>query len=150
MHEAVCDVSRPEFFVTAVVARWNAIYSTFSWINCGHPPPLVVSPDGEVEELTTVSSLPLGLWERERRFSRSQRRLANGERLVLYSDGVSARRSADGLFGIEGIRRALESAHGPSATAAARSIQEAVMRAAEDPLQDDAVAVVLSPAAPGV
>ena len=40
MHEAIFDVSRPEFFVTAVVARWNAVYSSFSWINCGHPPPL--------------------------------------------------------------------------------------------------------------
>ncbi|MBN1527822.1 MAG: SpoIIE family protein phosphatase [Thermoleophilaceae bacterium] len=146
MHQAVYDVSRPEFFVTAVVARWNAVYSTFSWINCGHPPPLVVGVDGSVEQLGTVSSLPLGLWERERRFSRSQRRLEAGERLVLHSDGVSARRTAGGLFGIDGIRRALAAARGPSATAAARSIQEAVMSAAEDPLQDDAVAVVLSPA----
>ena len=146
MHEAVCDVSRPEFFVTAVVARWNAVYSTFSWINCGHPAPLVVGAGGSIERLTTPSSLPLGLWERERRFSRSQRRLEEGERVVLHSDGVSARRTRDGLFGIDGIRRALEEASGPSATAAARAIQEAVMSAAEDPLQDDAVAVVLAPA----
>jgi AcrR family transcriptional regulator len=150
MHEAVFDVSRPEFFVTAVVARWNAVYSTFSWINCGHPPPLLVGANGSVEQLVTTSSLPLGLWERARRFSRSQRRLEEGERIVLHSDGVSARRTPDGLFGIEGIQNALKSAAGPSAAAAARSIQEAVRRAAEDPLQDDAVAVVLSPAAPGV
>jgi serine phosphatase RsbU (regulator of sigma subunit) len=145
MHEAVYDVSRPEFFVTAVVARWNAVYSTFSWINCGHPPPLVARVDGSVEQLVGIPALPLGLWERERRFSRSQRRLQEGERVVLHSDGVSARRTPDGLFGLDGIRQALESAPGPSATAAARSIQEAVMSAAEDPLQDDAVAVVLSP-----
>jgi serine phosphatase RsbU (regulator of sigma subunit)/AcrR family transcriptional regulator len=145
MHRAVFDVSRPEFFVTAVVARWNAVYSTFSWIDCGHPPPLVVGVDGSVEQLVTASSLPLGLWDRERRFSRTQRRLEPGERVVLHSDGVTARRTPDGLFGVDGIRRALESAPGPSATAAARSIQEAVMSAAEDPLQDDAVAVVLAP-----
>ena len=145
MHEAVCDVSRPEFFVTAVVARWSAVYSTFSWINCGHPPPLIVSPDGEIEQLMTGSSLPLGLWERERRFSRHQRRLAPGERLILHSDGVTARRTADGLFGLDGIARAVAGAPAGSATAAARAIQEALIAAADDPLQDDAVAVVLAP-----
>ena len=145
MHEAVCDVSRPEFFVSAVVARWSAVYSTFSWINCGHPPPLIVSPDGEIEQLMTGSSLPLGLWERERRFSRHQRRLAPGERLILHSDGVTARRTDDGLFGLDGIARAVAGAPAGSATAAARAIQEALIAAADDPLQDDAVAVVLVP-----
>jgi AcrR family transcriptional regulator len=148
MHEAVFDVSRPEFYVTAVVARWNAVYSTFSWICCGHPPPLVVRPDGTIEQLMVGSSLPLGLWERERRFSRHQRRLEPGERLILHSDGVTARRTAAGLFGVDGIERAVREAGGPSAAAAARAIQEAVLSAAEDKLQDDAVAVVLAPAAP--
>jgi len=49
MHEVVHDVGRPEFFVTAIVARWNAVYSVFSWINCGHPPPLVVRDDDTIE-----------------------------------------------------------------------------------------------------
>ena len=78
MHEAVCDVSRPEFFVTAIVARWNAVYSSFSWINCGHPPPLVVRADDTIEQLMVEADLPLGLWERERRFVRHQRRLEVG------------------------------------------------------------------------
>ena len=128
MHEAVYDVSRPEFYVTAVVARWNAVYSTFSWINCGHPAPLIVRAEGTIEQLMTESSLPLGLWERERRFSRHQRRLGPGERLVLHSDGVTARRTAHGLFGIDGIERAVASAGGSSAAAAARAIQEALSR----------------------
>jgi serine phosphatase RsbU (regulator of sigma subunit) len=146
MHEAVYDVSRPEFFVTAVVARWNAVYSTFSWITCGHPPPLVVRADGTIEQLMTESSLPLGLWERKRRFSRHQRRLEPGERLILHSDGVTARPTADGLFGVDGIERAVASVAGGSAAATARAIQEALLATAEDPLQDDAVAVVLAPA----
>lgn len=147
MHEAIYDVSRPEFFVTAIVGRWQAVYSTFSWINCGHPPPLVVRTDGAIEQLSTESNLPLGLLDRERRFSRHQRRLDGRERLILHSDGITARRTEDGLFGLDGIERAVRLAAGSSATAMARSIQEAVMSASVDKLQDDAVAVVLAPTA---
>ena len=144
MHEVIYDVGRPEFFVTAIVARWHAVYSSLSWINCGHPPPLILRADSTIEQLATEPGLPLGLWDRERRFSRRQRRLEPGERLILHSDGITARRTADGLFGLDGIERAVRQAKSRSATATARAIQEAVMSASEDPLQDDAVVVVLA------
>jgi AcrR family transcriptional regulator len=146
MHEAIYDVSRPEFFVTAIVARWHAVYSSLSWINCGHPPPLLVRADDTIEQLATEPEFPLGLLGRERRFSRRQRRLEAGERLILHSDGVTARRTPNGLFGLDGIERAVRQAPSRSATATARAIQEAVVAAAVDPLQDDAVSVVLAPA----
>jgi serine phosphatase RsbU (regulator of sigma subunit) len=149
MHEVIFDVGRPDFYVTAIVARWNAVYSVFSWINCGHPPPLVVRPDDTIEQLMVApAELPLGIFERERRFTRSQRRLEKGERLILHSDGITARKTPDGLFGLDGIERAVRAAGSRSATAIARSIQEAVISAAEDKLQDDAVALVLAPGSP--
>ena len=40
----------------------------------------------------------------------------------------------------------MQAARNRSAPATAKAIQEAVMSAADDPLQDDAVAVVLAPA----
>jgi AcrR family transcriptional regulator len=145
MHEVVYDVGRPEFFLTAIVARWHAVYSVFSWINCGHPPPLVLRTDGGIEQLMTEPAFPLGLFERERRFSRHQRRLEEGERLILHSDGITARRTPEGLFGLDGIERAVRGAASRSATGIAKAIQEAVMGAAVDPLQDDAVVIVLAP-----
>ncbi|HEY1357719.1 MAG TPA: SpoIIE family protein phosphatase [Thermoleophilaceae bacterium] len=145
MHEVVYDVGRPEFYVTAIVARWHAVYSTISWVNCGHPPPLVARPDGSLEQLFTEPGLPLGLMERERRFVPRQRRLGQDERLILHSDGITARRTGDGLFGLDGIERALRGAESRSAPAMAQAIQEAVLRASENTLQDDAVAIVLAP-----
>ncbi len=145
MHEVICDVGGPEFFVTAVVARWNAVYSVFSWINCGHPPPLVVRVDDTIEQLATEPTLALGRSDGERRFVRRQRRLEEGERLILHSDGITDRRTREGQFGIDGIEQAIRRAESRSATAMARAIQEAVMRASEDPLEDDAVTIVLAP-----
>jgi serine phosphatase RsbU (regulator of sigma subunit)/AcrR family transcriptional regulator len=147
MHETMSDVGGPEFFLTAIVARWHPVYSVFSWINCGHPPPLLVRADGTVEELASRPDLPLGVFERTRSFHRHQRRLHDGDRLILYSDGVSRRRTADGPFGTDGIAKAARGAT-PSAPATARAIQEAVVSASEDALPDDAAVVVFAVSAP--
>jgi AcrR family transcriptional regulator len=144
MHETMCDVGGPEFFLTAIVARWHPVYSVFSWINCGHPPPLLIRADDTVEELATRPDLPLGVLEPKRALHRHQRRLLDGDRLVLYSDGVSRRCTGDAAFGAGGIARAAIASHGRSATATNRAIQEAVVSASEDPLPDDAAVVVLA------
>jgi serine phosphatase RsbU (regulator of sigma subunit) len=145
MDETVEAAGGPEFFVTAIVARWHPVYSLFSWINLGHPPPLLIGPGGDAEELATEPDVPLGLPERARAPRRRQRRLGAGERIVLYTDGISRRRTADGPFDVAGIAAAARSVAGGSATATARAIQEAVVRASEDALPDDAAVVVLSP-----
>jgi AcrR family transcriptional regulator len=145
MHEVIYAVGRPEFFVTAIVAHWQPVYSVFSWVNCGHPPPLVVRADDTIEQLTREPSFPLGLFKEERRFSRHQRKLHDRERIILHSDGITARRTPDGLFGLDGIELAVRGAPSRSATAIARAIQEAVLGASVDPLQDDAAAIVLAP-----
>jgi AcrR family transcriptional regulator len=150
MHETVCDVGGPEFYVTAIVARWHPVYSVFNWINCGHPRPLVIRANDTVQELATPPDLPLGLAERTRAFHRHQCRLLDGDRLVLYTDGISRRRTGDGLFGTEGIVRGVKAADGRSATATARAIQEAVVSASEDPLPDDAAVIVFAASAAAV
>jgi serine phosphatase RsbU (regulator of sigma subunit)/PAS domain-containing protein len=144
MHDGVCEAGDTAFFVTAIVARWDSVYSVFSWINCGHPPPLLLRADDTVEELRTPPQLPLGLLDRTRPFRRMQIRLGQGDRVVLYSDGISRRRMSDGLFGIDGILGAVRGTAGRSAAATARAIQEAVALASEDPLRDDAAVVVLA------
>ncbi|MDQ3857212.1 MAG: serine/threonine-protein phosphatase [Actinomycetota bacterium] len=37
--ETVRRLVNPDFYVTALVARWRAATSTFRWVNCGHPTP---------------------------------------------------------------------------------------------------------------
>ena len=135
MHEAINEVGNPEFFLTAIVARWHAVYSTFSWVNGGHRPPLALRANDTIEQLMTEPQFPLGLLGRERRFTRNQRRVEEGERLILHSDGITARRTPDGLFGLDGIERAVRGEQGRTPAAIARAIQEAVVSAAEDPLQ---------------
>jgi len=71
--------------------------------------------------------------------------LEPGERLVLYTDGITERVvKGGGRFGVDGLRRAVGGAGAPTAAATAMVIQNAVMSAAVDPLEDDATVVVLT------
>ena len=60
MDETVRGLGNPDFYVTAIVARWHASTSTFTWANCGHPDVMLVGTDGRVSTLEGTIHAPLG------------------------------------------------------------------------------------------
>ena len=63
---------------------------------------------------------------------------------MLVTDGITERRTEDGgVFGEEGIRRALATVGDATAAASARAIMQAVVECWREPLEDDATVVVL-------
>ncbi|WP_432561992.1 SpoIIE family protein phosphatase [Kineococcus sp. SYSU DK003] len=74
------------------------------WSNAGHPPPLVISPDGSVELLRTAPDLLLGL---EADFVRADHvhGLPPGATVLLYTDGLIERRGASIDDGLEWLAR---------------------------------------------
>lgn len=145
VHETVEALGESEpTFLTAVLATWHAPSATLSWVRCGHPPPLLIGADGSSEELGGPAALPLGLpGLGPRSFERAQRKLASGDRVILYSDGVTERRTATGRLGLEGLLAAVAAAEDSSAAATATAIERAVLGAIEDPVSDDATQLVL-------
>ena len=144
MDRVVHEVGDADFFATGIVAHWHAPSGILRWLTCAHPPPLVAAPNGALAELATGLHPAFGRAERRQKYRAEERSLKGGERLVLYTDGISERRTATGgLFGVEGIGRAIEGA-GPSAAATTRAIQRAVTDASPLPLEDDAAVVVLA------
>jgi serine phosphatase RsbU (regulator of sigma subunit) len=145
MHEAVHDVSVEGAFVNVVIGRWHGPSSTFSWIRCGHPPPLLATADGQVDELPEADHPALGLGELEREFEVGRRRLRPGDRLVLVSDGVLERRTAEGgTFGLDGVRRAVTASE-PAPAPTVRALSDAILSASADLLEDDATIVAFAP-----
>jgi serine phosphatase RsbU (regulator of sigma subunit) len=143
-HETVRRLGNPDFYVTALVARWRAATSTFTWVNCGHPHAYLVDVDGNVDELEAPIHAPLGTGDDKPAFTSSERRLRSGERLVLVTDGITERRTeGGGRFGIEGIRRAVSELQSPTAAATASAILQAVTECWREPLEDDGTVVVL-------
>jgi serine phosphatase RsbU (regulator of sigma subunit) len=74
---------------TVILARLRAAGDAYriSFSNAGHPPPLLLRPDGEVEVWWTVPEPLLGLIARSNR-STHERIVPPGSTLVLYTDGL--------------------------------------------------------------
>ena len=60
---------------------------TLRFTNAGHPPPLVMSPDGTAQFLSEPPSPPMGVLTTPR-YTQHTRVLAPGSALVLYTDGL--------------------------------------------------------------
>jgi serine phosphatase RsbU (regulator of sigma subunit) len=143
-HETVRRLRDPDFYVTALVARWRAATSTFTWVNCGHPHAYLADASGNVTELEGPTHPPLGTGDEQPSFTPSHRQMAPSERLILVTDGITERRTeGGGHFGIEGIRRAVEQLEHPTAAATAMGILQAVTDCWREPLEDDGTVVVL-------
>src|SRR3954469_5890896 len=145
MDDTVRRLGNPDFYVTALIARWRATTATFTWVNCGHPPAYLVDLDGNLVELEGPRHPPLGAPDEKLDLELSERRLKPGERLILLTDGIISRHTEDGgRFGVDGLRDALERAENPTAAATAMAIQQAVTDSWSEPLEDDATVVVLA------
>jgi len=76
------------------------------YVNAGHCAPLVISPDGRIWPLETTG-VPIGLVPGAR-FAAADTVLIPGDRVVIYSDGVSEARGPEGEFyGVERLREVI-------------------------------------------
>ncbi|MFF0203971.1 SpoIIE family protein phosphatase [Streptomyces sp. NPDC005017] len=107
---------------TCLYAIYDPVSRRCAIARAGHPPPAVVRPDGGVEFLDVAVGPPLGLGGLP--FETSEVELAEGSRLVLYTDGLVEDRGRDIDVGLELLREALERA-GPSPEETCRAVLDA-------------------------
>jgi serine phosphatase RsbU (regulator of sigma subunit) len=145
MNEVVHGLGNPEFYVTALIARWYAATKTLSWINCGHPSAYVADPDGTLRELAGPKLPALGAGELPDDLTPTHTRLHPAERLILVTDGITNRRTkSGGRFGSDGLQAAISAASDASAAATTMAIQRAVTDCWREALEDDATVVVFA------
>ncbi|MET7761841.1 PP2C family protein-serine/threonine phosphatase [Streptomyces sp. NPDC005393] len=94
------DLEVSEGFTTAVLAEIPRGESTLRVITRGHPAPLLLRGDGKVRALEPeASALPLGMGELGGWPDRvTELRFAEGETLLLFTDGVTEARDRQGKF----------------------------------------------------
>jgi hypothetical protein len=80
------------------------------WSNAGHPPPVLIGPDGNADVLTTEPDLLLGVDQGTRRHHH-ELRLDTGATLVLYTDGLIESRDASIDIGMTRLVDSLDQAH---------------------------------------
>jgi len=120
-----------------------------SYANAGHPAPFLVSADGRIRKLHT-SGMPVGMLEGTP-FETVQAQLEPGDKVVIYSDGLTEAENPDGaFFDTERLRVCLRDHAGSDALAMHTALRAAVDRFAEGgAMRDDVTALVIE-YSPGV
>ena len=114
VHRTLADSMDDSRYVTAIYGELDAATATFSYVNCGHNPPLVIQADGAWRRLPT-GGRAIGMFG----FAPAPGAgvvLNEGDVLALYTDGVVEAATADGVeFGEARTARVLaENMHRPS------------------------------------
>ena len=130
-----------ETFITAFVGLLDKRSGVLEYCNAGHPGPLVLRSGGAVEGFTTRSPL-LGVLM-ETQFEPARTSLGTGDVLLLYTDGVTEARGADGLFGEAGIASLLARSTHVRVTGLADHVMKQVADYASGVLSDDVAIMAL-------
>ncbi|TFV48924.1 GAF domain-containing protein [Blastococcus sp. TF02A-35] len=110
------------------------------WSNAGHPPPMVVHPDGRVEELSGErAELMLGVDPAARR-TETETTVARGSTVLLYTDGLVEGRDLSLDEGTERLATALRELAG---LPLAELCDALLARLRPEGLQDDVALVAL-------
>ena len=106
VNRMLCEASEPGHFATLFLGVYADGSRRFSYINCGHNPPLCLRHDGSVEWLRATATV-IGSFE-DWTCTLGRTSLAAGDLLVVYSDGVTEAGRGDHLFGEQRLLDALK------------------------------------------
>ena len=149
IHDTLVDAFGGTAFATAVLAELDTETGMLSWVNAGHPPPLLLRGGRLVRSLHIRPTLPLGLvvtgWPATT-VTVGREQLQPDDRVLFYTDGVTEARSpTGGFFGeqalIDLLRRNL--AAGLPAQETMRRVVHALLDHQQGQLTDDATLLLL-------
>ena len=107
----------------------------------GHPLPVVLRADGQIEAAGEPGTL-LGVIP-DPELACTEIDLYRGDTLVFYTDGITEARTAEGLFGFEGLLTAMRASAGCDAAEIAERIEQTMLDVQAGGLRDDVALVVV-------
>jgi len=142
VNRSLCRENDAGMFVTAVAGVLDLASGELSFALAGHDPPVLVPPAAPPSTLSADGGRVLGLIEASD-FPVNRLRLAAGDAVVAYTDGVSeAQDTAGGFFGLERIVATVLALRGTAAPALTTGLLEAVRAFAGDAPQSDDVTIL--------
>ncbi|MGX5655930.1 PP2C family protein-serine/threonine phosphatase [Geodermatophilus nigrescens] len=144
VNDAISSQFGASQFATGVLARLDLASGRLRWINAGHPEPLILRGTAVIRPPACPPSRPFGLQDAAPECC--EFRLEPGDRLLLYTDGITEARSPQGdFFGEARLTGFLSAAAagGDRAPETVRRLMRRVLLHQADQLQDDASLVML-------
>jgi sigma-B regulation protein RsbU (phosphoserine phosphatase) len=130
-------------FVTMAYLRLDAERGTLAYANAGHNPPLLVRSSGEVHRLASSGTV-LGVFP-DADYQGAELALRSGDRLLLYTDGISeVLNGAEQEFGEERLQALLARHRHLGAADLHAAMMDEITRFAVSGFQDDATLLVIA------
>ena len=144
MDAAMAEQFGPERFATAQMGELDTGTGVLTWVNAGHPAPLLLRGDRVVRQLDGPTTLPVGFGGASPQVQSVQ--LEPGDRVLMFTDGVIEERLPEGVqFGDARLIDLLErnAAEHASVQESVRRLSEALMRGRHGKTSDDATLLLL-------
>jgi sigma-B regulation protein RsbU (phosphoserine phosphatase) len=130
-------------FVTFYYALYDAACRRLTYANAGHNPPLLIRRCGDVQQLTHGGPV-LGILS-DAVSGEGQVTLESGDRLVMFTDGISEIRNASGVeLGDEGVAGVAVAHRHLGARELMTAIVSHVREFSSNRFEDDATVIVLA------
>jgi len=131
------------FFSTILTLLLDPSRNELRYASAGHPPALVIEPDGSTRFLEGGRSVPLGLpFDLPR--PQAQERLGTGSILVVYTDGLVERRDEPLDRGLERLAEVASRVRAGSLT----EISDGLLELVADDRHDDVALLTIGPRRP--
>jgi len=143
VNRIICDNISRDRFITAFYGLLDGSRNRLMFTNAGHNAPILARRDGSYLRLGE-GGVPLGLFP-DCNYQRGEVQLAAGDRLVLFTDGITEVSSAEGEeFGEERLAKVLLENRQLSASELQSRILAEVAKFSGGRFEDDATLVVLA------
>lgn len=143
VNRLLCGHMVPGRFATLCYVRLDGDANRLVYANAGHNPPLLVRANGEIVRLSSGGTV-LGVFP-DASYRGDELPLACGDRLVLYTDGITEARSAeDEEFGDARLAAGLHAHRALDAPALHARLLEMVTSFTGGVFQDDATLIVVA------
>jgi PAS domain S-box-containing protein len=144
LNEAMLRRTAPDAFCTVIVARLcpGDGGTAITLATGGHPPPLVLHADGRVESVELRGTLVGAL--RPARFADYELALADGDLLLLYTDGAIELRRHDLAFGEQQLAQVLRETAGQPAERVVDALDRRIRELQGGAARDDVALVVVA------
>jgi sigma-B regulation protein RsbU (phosphoserine phosphatase) len=143
LNALLCRNIASDRFVTLFYAQLDGPARQLRYVSAGHNPPFVLHRDGSHDRLRE-GGVVLGVFASQS-FKSGTVELQSGDRMVLYTDGVTeASNSDDEEFGEERLLQVLQQNPARSAEEIQKNILQATTEFSRGPWQDDATLLVVA------
>ena len=144
VNELLAEDNETCVFVTVFYGILDLRDGAFRYCNGGHNPPRLIRGDSRVETLPTTGNVVLGVFPGHE-YADGEVRLAPGDALFLYTDGITeAQNARNEEFGEDRLDEKLASLQQSTARDIANEVVEAVQHFADDtPQSDDITCIAL-------